>query len=104
MAYKYNSYQDVDINGTVYLLYNDHRDNGNALSNDECKNMTNKKNANAVVVAVGPDGKWEKTTLFAGKEVDVILESSSCLPVPNEGFIISAEKGKEIQLGRLTFK
>ncbi len=104
MAYKYNSYQDAEINGTVYLLYNDHRDNGNALSNDECKNMTNKKNANAVVVAVGPDGKWEKTTLFAGKEVDVILESSSCMPVANEGFIISAEKGKEIQLGRLTFK
>lgn len=104
MAYKYNSYQDVDINGTIYLLYNDHRDNGNARSNDECKTMSNKKNANAVVVAVGPDGKWEKTTLFAGKEVDVILESSSCLPVANEGFIISAEKGKEIQLGRLTFK
>lgn len=104
MCYKYNSYQDIYINGTLYLLYNDHRDNGNARSNDECKNMVNKDKANGVIVAVGPDGKWEKSTLFAGKETDVILESSSCFPMPGVGFVISAEKGKDLQLGTLNIK
>ena len=104
MAFKYNSYQQVEINNTIYLLYNDHRDNGDARSMKECKTMSNKKNANGVIVAIGPDGKWEKTTLFAGKEVDVILESSSCLPIPGVGFTISAEKGKDLQLGTLTLR
>lgn len=104
MAYKYNSFQEVEINGTIYILYNDHKDNGNARSMHECKTMSNKKNANAVVVAINQNGKWEKSTLFSGKEVDVILESSSCLPIPEVGFTISAEKGKDLQLGTLTIK
>lgn len=104
MLFKYNSYQDVDINGTIHIIYNDHRDNGNAVSISECKAMSNKKNANAVVVSIDDKGDWEKTTLFAGKETDVILESSSCYPMDGEGFTISCERGKNLQLGLLKLK
>lgn len=105
LAYKYNSYQQVEINGKIYLLYNDHKENGDAVTLKETHVMSNKKNANAVLVAVdGNNGKWEKSTVFSGKEVDVILESSSCFPMENVGFTISAEKGKDLQLGTITLK
>jgi hypothetical protein len=93
------------VNGKIYVLYNDHRDNGDARTMKETKTMQNKKNANGVVVAIdATDGSWDKSTLFSGKEVDVVLESSSCYPIPGEGFTISAEKGKDLQLGTLKLK
>ncbi|MEZ5015228.1 MAG: hypothetical protein R2794_13145 [Chitinophagales bacterium] len=102
LLYKYNSYLDTEINGDIYIMYNDHRDNGNARTVKEVKTMSNKKNANAVVVKVGTDGKWDKETLFNGKDVDVILETSSSYVIPGVGFVLSAERGKELQYGKCT--
>ena len=63
--------------------------------------MSNKNKALATVAAIDADGKWEKTTLFRGKDLDVILETSSSYPLKGTGFTISAERGKNLQYGKL---
>ena len=100
-AYKYNSFLSMEKDGNIYVLYNDHKDNGDAKTLKEVKPMTNKNKALATVAIVGQDGKWEKTQLFRGKDLDVILETSSSFPINNIGFTISAEKGKSLQYGKL---
>lgn len=104
LGYKYNSYIDFEKGGNIYVLYNDHRDNGDARSMKEAKVMSNKNKANAVVVEIKPTGKWEKEPIFVGKDIDVILETSSSIPIPNEGFLISAERKKDVQFAKITIK
>jgi hypothetical protein len=67
----------------------------------ETKMMSNKSKALAVVVIISPDGSWEKTPLFRGKDLGVILETSSSFPTTGSGFTISAERGKNLQFGIL---
>ncbi len=100
-AYKYNSFLSMEKDGNIYVMYNDHKDNSDARTLKEVKAMTNKNKALATIAIVGEDGKWEKTQLFRGKDLDVILETSSSFPVPGIGFTISAEKGKNLQYGKL---
>lgn len=101
MGYKYNSYIDFEKDGNIYVLYNDHRDNGDARSMKEAKVMSNKNKANAVIVKIDANGKWEKEPIFVGKDIDVILETSSSIPIENEGFLISAERKKDVQYARI---
>ncbi|MBK7440083.1 MAG: hypothetical protein WAT43_02005 [Chitinophagales bacterium] len=100
-GYKYNSYISYEQDGKIYIMYNDHRDNGDARTLDDVKVMANKDKANAVIVTVDSEGKWEKEALFIGKDIDVILETSSSMPIPNEGFIISCERKKDVQYARI---
>ena len=104
MGFKYNSYIDCEKDGNIYVLYNDHRQNGDARSMRETKVMSNKNNANAVIVKITPNGKWEKTPIFVGEDIDVILETSSSMPIENAGFLISAERKKNIQFGKIIIK
>lgn len=103
-CYKYNSFEAIEKNNTIYILYNDHRDNGDARSLKEAKVMSNKNKANAVIVAVDPNGKWDKEALFVGKDIDVILETSSSYLIQGEAFIISAERKKNVQFAKITVK
>jgi|GEM_PF-2027518 len=103
-CFKYNSFEAIEKDGTIYIIYNDHRDNGDARTMKEAKGMTNKNKANGVIVAVDANGKWEKEALFVGKDIDVILETSSSYLIPGEGFIISAERKKDVQYGKVLIK
>ncbi len=100
-AYKYNSFTAVKKDGVIHILYNDHRDNGDARTFRDVKPMINKNKANAVIVSVNAEGKWEKEAIFIGKDVDVILDTSSSFPIPGKGFLISGERGKNIQFGKI---
>ncbi|MBC8045718.1 MAG: hypothetical protein H7Y00_02895 [Fimbriimonadaceae bacterium] len=100
-AYKYNSFVSTAKDGDIYILYNDHKDNGDARSLKDVKMMVNKNKALATLVTVGGGGDWEKEALFRGKDLDVILETSSCLPIVGTSFTISAERGKNLQYGKL---
>ncbi len=103
LAYKYNSFVSTEKDGVIYVLYNDHKDNGDARSLKETKTMANKNKALATVAAVDANGKWEKTPLFRGKDLEVILETSSSFTIDGIGFTISAERGKNLQYGKLEF-
>ncbi len=100
-AYKYNSFISTEKDGKIYVLYNDNKDNGDARTLKDVKAMSNKNKALATLVEVDENGKWEKTQLFRGKDLDVILETSSSYVIPGIGFTISAEKGKNLQYGKL---
>ncbi len=101
LGIKYNSFISYENSGNVYILYNDHQDNGDARTMDDAKVMLNSEKANAVVVTVDSNGNWEKKALFNGKDVDVILVPNSSMPIPNEGFFISCERKKDVQFARI---
>lgn len=100
-AYKYNSFTSLEKNGEIYILYNDNKDNGDAKTLDDVKTMSNKNKALASLVEVDPNGQWTKSPLFRGKDLDVILETSSSFSMMENGFTISAERGKNLQYGLL---
>jgi hypothetical protein len=104
LGYKYNSYTAVEKEGKLYLLYNDHKKNGEARTLRETNTMSNKNTALATLVTIDENGEWTKEALFRGKDLDAILETSSSWPIPGVGFTISAEKGKDLQYGRLTLE
>lgn len=103
-GFKYNSYIAYENGGKIYLMYNDHRDNGDARTMQDVKVMSNKDKANAVIVTIDNEGNWEKEALFVGKDIDVILETSSSMAIPNQGFIISCERKKDVQFAKITIK
>jgi hypothetical protein len=100
-CYKYNSYTAVEKDGNIYLLYNDHKKNGDARTLKETSTMSNKNTALATLVTIDEEGNWTKEALFRGKDVDAILEASSCWPMPGIGFVVSAERGKNLMYGQL---
>ncbi len=100
-GFKYNSYIAYEHDGKIYIMYNDHRDNGDARTMEDVKVMSNKDKANAVIVTVDSEGNWEKEAIFIGKDIDVILETSSSMAIPNQGFIISCERKKDVQYARI---
>ncbi|MEP7128207.1 MAG: hypothetical protein ABI729_05040 [Chitinophagales bacterium] len=100
-AYKYNSFVSTEKDGKIYILYNDHRDNGDAKSVKDVKTMSNKNKALATLVTVDESGKWARTGLFRGKDLEVILETSGCHVNEKGGIVISAERGKTLQYGLL---
>lgn len=103
-CHKYNSFRAIEKEGNIYIMYNDHRDNGDARTMKEAERMTNKNKANGVIVTVDANGKWEKEAMFVGKDIDVILETSSSYLIPGVGFIISAERKKDVQYGTVVLK
>lgn len=100
-AHKYNSFVSLEKEGNIYILYNDHKKNSQAKTVKDVKMMSNKKAAQATLVTIKPDGKWAKKQLFTGKDVGVVLETSSSYVVDDNKFIISAERGKKLQFGEL---
>ena len=100
-AHKYNSFISIEKGDNIYILYNDNKKNGNARTIKDVKMMNNKNAAQATEVTVDKDGKWSKNQLFRGKDVGVILETSSSYALGDKEFIISAERGKKLQYGEL---
>lgn len=95
-CYKYNSFISMDNDGgDIFLLYNDHKDNGDARTIKDVKTMGNKNKALATLLKIDYNGKWTKEQLFRGKDLDVILDPAGCYGDKNE-LTISAEKGKTL--------
>ena len=101
VAYKYNSFISMEKDGKLYILYNDHKKNGDARTVQQTKAMVNKKTALASMVIIDKEGNWNKEQLFRGKDVGAILETSSSYKNKNNGFLISAEKNSTLQYGFL---
>jgi len=101
LAFKYNSFTSMEKDNKIYIIYNDHKSNGNAQTLRETKSMSNKNTALATLVTMDNKGKWKKDALFRGKDLGVILETSSSYRNGNQGFLISAEKKSALQFGLL---
>ena len=103
LAYKYNSFISTSKDDKIYIMYNDHKNNGNARTLKETKSMSNKNTALASLVTIDPKGTWDKEAVFSGKDLGVILETSSSYKGLNGGFLLSGEKKSILQYGALNF-
>lgn len=103
LARKYNSFISTQKDGIIYVLYNDHKDNGNIKLLKETKTMSHKNKSLATVAIIDTNGNWEKKPLFTATDLGMILETSSSYEVNKLGFFISAERLRNIQYGMVEF-